>query len=176
MCWRATSLLNDNILFSKKVIVKCPWDATEDTPQITGLPPDIILLAEFESVKRDMAELKAELKTSFNSTLVKKLDKRDVGGSGFARGNEIVSKLENLIEKVSEALLASQAALSVPTLPPHDDAPAANALDDKEEDAVLALHDAHSTMTTRCVQQHTNKRLSAQSRLGSTTATSTRCH
>ena len=87
--------------------MKCPWDATEDTPQITSLAPDIILLDEIESVKCDMAELKAELKTSFNSTLVKQLDKCDIGSSCFARRNEIVSKLETLIEKVSEAPLAS---------------------------------------------------------------------
>ena len=110
---RATTVWNDGIPFSEKVVVRYPWDATEDTPHITGLPPDVVLLAEIESMKHDMAELKAKLKANFKSTLVEQLDMGDVGGSGFAHGNEIVSKLEKLetlIEKVSEAPFASQAA------------------------------------------------------------------
>ena len=161
---RATALWNNDIPFSKKVVVRYPWDATEDTPQITGLPPDVVLLAEIETMKRDMAELKAELKASFELTLVDQLNMRDVGGSGFARGNEIVSKLEKLetlIEKVSEASSASQAATpSVPALPPHNDEPAVNVLDNKEEDVILALRDAHSTVATRAVQRRTQKQLS----------------
>ena len=71
-----------------------PWDATKDKPQITGLPLDIVLLAEIKLVKRDMAELKADLESSFELTLVEQLDNREVGGSGFAHGNKIVSKLK----------------------------------------------------------------------------------
>ena len=111
-----------------------------------------------------MAKLNAALKSGFESTLVEQLDSREVGGSSFARGNEIVSKLETLIKKVSEASLASQASVAVPALPPHDKEPAVNVLD-KEEDVVLALQDAHSIVTgwrsgARFVQQLTQDQLS----------------
>ena len=168
---RSTSLWNDDIPFHDKVVVKYPWNATDDTPEITGLPPDTVLLAEMESMKRDMAELKAELKSSFESTLIEQLDQREVGGSGFARGNEIVAKLEALIEKVSEVSRAAQAAPVVPTLPPYDDEPAADlgygdgfVSDDEEEDVVIALEEAQPTDTSRrtrarFVQQRTQEQL-----------------
>ena len=96
-------------------------DAIDDTPEITGLPPDIILLAEIESMKRRMEDLLVKQRASFEPTLVDQLNKREVGGSGFARGNEIVEMLETLLEKVSEVLRATQAAPSVPVLSPLDD-------------------------------------------------------
>ena len=57
---RACSLWNETIPSAELVVVKYPWDATDDTPEITGLPPDIMLLAEIESLKRNMADLKAD--------------------------------------------------------------------------------------------------------------------
>ena len=87
---RSSSLWNDDIPFEDKVVVKYPWDATDETPEITGLPPDIVLLAEIESMKRDMAKFKADLKSSFEETLIDQLDQRQVGGSGFTRGNKIL--------------------------------------------------------------------------------------
>ena len=40
----------DDIPFPEKVVVKYPWDATSETPEITGIPPNIVLLAEMESL------------------------------------------------------------------------------------------------------------------------------
>ena len=40
--------------------MKYPWDITDDTLEITGLPLDIVLLAEIESMKRRMEELLVE--------------------------------------------------------------------------------------------------------------------
>ena len=69
-----------------------------------------------------------------------RLASRKTGNSGFDHGNEIVSKLETLIEKVSEASL--EAALAVPALLPHHNEPSVNVLDE-EGDVVLTLQDAH---------------------------------
>ena len=80
--------------------VKHPWDATSETPEITGIPPDIMLLTKMESLQWKMQDLSDELKLSFESTLVEQLDQRQVGGSGFVRGNEILEKVEALLEKV----------------------------------------------------------------------------
>ena len=46
-------------------------------------------------------ELNDELKLSFKSTLVEKLDQREVGSSRFARGSKILKKVEALLENVS---------------------------------------------------------------------------
>mmetsp|Transcript_11969 Transcript_11969/g.18073 ORF Transcript_11969/g.18073 Transcript_11969/m.18073 type:complete len:88 (-) Transcript_11969:59-322(-) len=79
-----------------------------DTPEITGIPPDIVLLAEMEALKLQMRELKDELKSSFKSMLIEQLNERQVGGSGFARGNEILEKVEALLEKVSQVSAMAQ--------------------------------------------------------------------
>ena len=59
---RASYLWNATVPSAELVIVKYPWNVTDDSPKITGLPSDIMLLAEIESLKRDMADLKADLK------------------------------------------------------------------------------------------------------------------
>ena len=118
---RSSSLWNDDIPFDGKVVVKYPWNATEDTPEITGLPPAITLLAAFESLQQQIPELKAELKASFESTLIEQLNQRDVGGSGFARANEIAEKLNAIIDKVADLSRTAQISASVSTLPAMDE-------------------------------------------------------
>ena len=51
----------DAIPFPEKVVVKYPWDATSETPEITDIPPDIVLLAKMESMQRKMQDIKDEL-------------------------------------------------------------------------------------------------------------------
>lgn len=118
---RSSSLWNDDIPFDDKVVVKYPWNATEDTPEITGLPPDITLLAALESMQQQMTELKAELKASFESTLIEQLNQRDVGGSGFARGNEIAEKLNAILNKVADLSRTAQVSTGVSKLPAMDE-------------------------------------------------------
>ena len=111
---RSSSIWNEDILFEEKVVVRYPWDATDYTPEITGLPPDIVLLAKIESMKLEMAALKADLKSTFEKTLTEQLDQREVGGSGFARGNEIIDKLETILERVAEVSRAAPASAAAP--------------------------------------------------------------
>ena len=87
------------MLFPEKVVVKYPWNATSGTPEITGIPPDIVLLAKIEALQLNMQELKDELESSIKLTLVEHLNQRKVGGSEFARGNEILEKIKALLEK-----------------------------------------------------------------------------
>ena len=44
----------DDMPFPEKVVVKYPWNATSNTPEITGIPPDIVLLAEMETLQLKM--------------------------------------------------------------------------------------------------------------------------
>jgi hypothetical protein len=36
------------------VAVKYPWDSTKATPTFTGLPPHVVMMADFESLKLKM--------------------------------------------------------------------------------------------------------------------------
>ena len=167
---RSSSMWNEDIPFSEKVVVKHPWDGTDETPEITGLPPDIILLAELESMHREMAALKADLMSSFESTLIAQLDQREVGGSGFARGNEIVQKLETLLEKVSEVSRTAQASPGVTALGPHDDVlelgESGGFISDEEEEDIVLLLDEPERMPpkkrARIIQQRTQEQLSSR--------------
>lgn len=46
-----------------------------------------------------MANLKAGLKSSFESALIRQLNQRESGRSGFSCSNKIVTKLEALVTK-----------------------------------------------------------------------------
>ena len=88
-----------------------------------------------------MAALKADLKSSFESTLIKQLDHRKVGGSGFAKGNEIIEKLETLLEKVSEVSRTSQMPPCDPALEDLTDLgeSGGHASEDEEDDIIIEL-------------------------------------
>ena len=104
-----------------------------------------MLLADIETLKRDMADLKTDLMSSFQETLIHQLDERQVGGSGFVRSNEILEKLETLINKFAEVSRPPPAAPTVPFLPPNEDEPAPELeeadgfVSEEEEDIVLQL-------------------------------------
>ena len=72
--FRAAQLWNERAPFEEYVTVRHPWDATEDTPEITGLPPDVVLLNGIKELKMEVKELKAELKASFKDTQIKQLN------------------------------------------------------------------------------------------------------
>jgi hypothetical protein len=159
----------DDIPFPEKVVVKYPWNATCDTPEITGIPPDIVLLAEMEALQLQMRELKDELKSSFKSTLIEQLDEREVGGSGFARGNEILEKVEALLEKVSQVSATAQVpAVCAPTVcdDPVDFEHGDGCVSENEEqDIVLAL-DEPARMTpnkrARIIKQTTKEQIASR--------------
>ena len=119
---RTTPLCNIGIpAVENKVVVKYLWDDTDDPPEITGLLSDTVLLAEIESMKNETVELKTNFsKSSFESTPIKRLNQHEISGSGFTRGNEIVAKLEALIEKVSEVSRKTQTSPALLAPPPLD--------------------------------------------------------
>ena len=49
--------------------MKHPWDATDDTPEITGLPPDTVLLAKLESMQLKMQAMLDDQHSKFEATL-----------------------------------------------------------------------------------------------------------
>ena len=38
-----------------------PWNSTENTPEITGIPPHILLMSEIDGLKREIKYLKGEI-------------------------------------------------------------------------------------------------------------------
>ena len=67
---RCSVFWTDNIPFPEKVVLKHPWDATDNTPMITGIPLDIVLFVKMKGVQRKMADLLADQKARFESTLI----------------------------------------------------------------------------------------------------------
>ena len=84
--------------YANNVTTKYPWDQTSDTPEITGIPPDVMILAEFQEMKLELSNLRSGLESSFKQSLKDELDARDVGGSGYAQANEMMTKLDKLIQ------------------------------------------------------------------------------
>ena len=79
------------------VTTKYLWSGTDDTSRIIGIPPEIMLLAEMESMKKEILELKSSLPDSFRETSKKELDDRQVGGAGYVQSTEIITKLDRVL-------------------------------------------------------------------------------
>ena len=71
--------MTEEIPHSSFVTVKYPWNCTDDTPEITGISPNILILSEFESVQQELQDLKIEITSSISVTIGNELDKRYVG-------------------------------------------------------------------------------------------------
>merc|ERR1712232_94989 len=61
---RNNIFITETMPHSESIVVKYPWNKTSDTPQITGLPPDILILAEFESVHQELKSLRTAIADS----------------------------------------------------------------------------------------------------------------
>ena len=70
-------------------VVKYPWDATVETPKLTGIPPHVVLLAELKNLSRQMSKFKDD----FRGVLVEELDARHLGGNSYHAQN-IMRELE----------------------------------------------------------------------------------
>ena len=63
--------MTDTIPSTELVQTAFPWDATEDTPSITGIPPHTTLLAEIENLRLFITDLKVMLKKDIKIILKK---------------------------------------------------------------------------------------------------------
>ena len=59
--------------------VAYPWNSTEYTPKVTGVPPHVLLMAKMEELMIRFKELRTDIKGDFDSSL----DSRGIGGSEF---------------------------------------------------------------------------------------------
>ena len=65
--------------FLKIARIAYPWEATSDTPKLTGIPPHVLLMAEIEEMKNKFEKLNVTFKGDMNDAL----DERGVGGSEY---------------------------------------------------------------------------------------------
>ena len=98
---RLSSFLMDEIPLAEYVTVAYPWNKTSDTPEITGIPPDVLILAEFEDMRNHFHDMEAHMKAHFEQTLRKELDDREVGGTAFTKMGEMMTKIDQMMDRLS---------------------------------------------------------------------------
>ena len=108
---RCSPFWNEAIPHADRVVTRFPWDKTTDTPAITGLPPDVLYMAEIEILRHQFAELKDAILLDSNRmihTIIdgieNSLDRRAVGGDGYGLSREIDRKLDYLIDRVNNPI------------------------------------------------------------------------
>ena len=74
--------------FINVVRVAFPWNATRETPKLTGVPPHVLLMAEMEQLRQRFDVLQATMKEDLNAAL----DERGIGGSEY-HTNSILSAI-----------------------------------------------------------------------------------
>ena len=71
------------------VTVKYPWTKTEATPTLTGLPPHITILANFEALRVELVASKVVILTGVEA----ELDKRRIGSQSHFDKEEIIERM-----------------------------------------------------------------------------------
>jgi len=108
---RALHFFNHIPLWAKDAVtIKYPWTKTEAAPTLTGLPPHITILANFEMLRVELVESKVVILTRVEA----KLDKRRIGLQSHFNKEEIIELMitlhNELLKKVD---ICSQASANV---------------------------------------------------------------
>lgn len=105
---RGSSIWNESIPFADHVITRHLWDKTPDTPAFTGIPPDVLYMAQLKDLMAKFEDLKVSLLSDNNRVrdeiidgIEASLDNRAVGGEGYGRLREIHTMLETLVDRTS---------------------------------------------------------------------------
>ena len=98
--------MTEDLPFIGKLTVKYPWNKTSGMPEITGMPPDVLILSKFERLQEDMAQLKEDIATNFSVILRSELDEKEVGGLAYGqvlimvnKANEMMKKMDSMMER-----------------------------------------------------------------------------
>ena len=74
-----------------------PWEATNDTMDITGIPPHTTLIYEIESLQCIIQYFKVSITRDIKGLLKDNIDAREIVGMGFVQAKLIFSKLDEII-------------------------------------------------------------------------------
>jgi hypothetical protein len=117
--------MTEEMPFIDKLTVMYPWNATSDTPEVTGMPPDVLILSKFERLQEnfdrlqaDMAQLKDDISTNFTAILKSELDARDIGGSAYGQVHSMVNKADEMMRKMESMMEEMQKIREPPASPP----------------------------------------------------------
>jgi hypothetical protein len=80
-------------------LIRYPWDATQYTPNATGVPPHVTLLAEMEQLRREFREMQASLKNDMTELI----NEQGVGGNEF-HTNSILTAIQNSTREMNNVL------------------------------------------------------------------------
>ncbi len=97
---RTSIFMLESMPFKDCVTMKLPWNSTTETPDFTGIPPDILVLAKLENMKLQLEALQASLSASFEATLRKELANRNVHGPDNVNMMEINKQQAELMKLV----------------------------------------------------------------------------
>jgi len=100
----------EDIPYAHLVTTQYPWTRTEDTPEFTGIPVDVLYLAKIEEQTKRIAELEQRLKDdndrvikAVNDHMDEALDSRAVGGESYGMARTMMEKIDKLIETSEKA-------------------------------------------------------------------------
>ena len=73
---RTSVFSTETIPLANFVTTKYSWNKTSATPEMTGIPSDVLLMAKMEDMKVIISDLKYLLETSFKKILARELETR----------------------------------------------------------------------------------------------------
>ena len=75
----------------------CPWEATTDTMDVTGIHPHTTLVSEIERLECIIEDFKVSITRYIKGGLKDELNARYIGGLVFLQEKLIISKLDEII-------------------------------------------------------------------------------
>lgn len=145
-CLRASAFFKDvpdDIM--KCAQVRCPWKRTEYTPKATGVPPHVLVMAEFEELKEKFDSLREGI----TGDIANMMDERGVGGSEF-HTNSILNAIASSQKKIDDILLMSRRQ----GLRNHD---ISEAVDDSNNDFIIEDEGGIETLNDEEVQNRSRE-------------------
>ena len=159
---RASIFLLDRAPLDDYVITKYPWNKTASTPQLTGIPPDVLVLSEFESMRKQVDDAKNELKLHFDESLKNELDERSVGGLPYKRMNEMMEKMDGMMKLLDAKAVPLSSPMNVDDTLGSGDNGGFVTNEEEEEDVVIPIKDVDAATADQLVQVQTKKQLQAR--------------
>lgn len=93
-------IARENERLRQLAVVRYPWNQTQYTPYLTGIPPHVVMMAEIERLKNDLQQQTQDIIASVRN----ELDNRRVGGDLYETSKileEIKEKLGNIVTNTS---------------------------------------------------------------------------
>jgi hypothetical protein len=155
---RASIFLLEKAPLAQHLTVKYPWNKTNDTPELTGIPPDILIMSEFEMMKQCMENMKISIESSFDTTLKRELDARAVGSVMHFKVTEMMAKMDQVINNISKNNSPPLSSPS-PVEEEHEFSGEYNIMDEEEEEDEVVIPFIDEATANQLSRERTKKQL-----------------